>query len=51
MEQAEIEEGTNLKKLGYCSILVRSAIVGDAEDLPHAQYLVERLTWHKQSIF
>lgn len=50
-DAAEIGQGKELKKLGYASILVRSAVVGDAEDLPYAQYLVEGLTSKASSQF
>mmetsp|Transcript_11832 Transcript_11832/g.28291 ORF Transcript_11832/g.28291 Transcript_11832/m.28291 type:complete len:304 (-) Transcript_11832:272-1183(-) len=48
---AEIEIGKNLKKVGCGSVLVRSAIVGDPEDLPYAQFLVEGLTSKASSEF
>ncbi|KAL3939623.1 MAG: hypothetical protein SGBAC_005693 [Bacillariaceae sp.] len=47
----EIELGKDLKKVGCGSVLVQSAIVGDAEDLPYAQFLVEGLTSKASSEF
>ncbi|CAJ1939217.1 unnamed protein product [Cylindrotheca closterium] len=48
---AEIAIGKKLKKVGYGSILVRSAIVGDAEDLPYAQFVVDGFTSKASSEF
>jgi len=48
---AEIDIGKNLKKVGCGSVLVPSAIVGDAEDLPYAQFLVDGFTSKASSEF
>lgn len=50
-DNAEIAMGKNLKKVGCGSVMVRSAIVGDAEDLPYAQFLVDGLTSKASSEF
>lgn len=48
---AEVSLGKQLKKIGCGSVLVRSALVGDAEDLPYAQFLVDGLTSKASSEF
>jgi hypothetical protein len=47
----EITVGRDLKKAGCASILVRSACVGDAEDLEYTRFLVDGLTSKASSEF
>ena len=44
VDSEEIEQGKQFKKAGFASVFVKNACVGDAEDLPYAQYLVDGLT-------
>lgn len=50
-DAAEIEIGKALKKVGCGSVLVKSAIVGDAEDLPYAQFVADGFTSKASSEF
>jgi hypothetical protein len=48
---AEVDQGRELKRLGYAAVFVRHACVGDGEDLEYAQFLVGALTSKASSEF
>ena len=47
----EVKLGKSFKKLGFTSVLVKRACVGDTEDIPYATYVVDGMTSKASSEF